>query len=261
MSALLLFLYLYLQFREGISIYGHGPARTQMLDEPDIAPASSPISAGTGDPDTPARMSCLRFGQGMVCSPYFFGGFQRASSFRLGTYAFCQFEDDRQDDLFQGFRRTPIDGCPRMHRGCTWLVLRCPLGTIDAKAPVRRLQFLRAGAGSPGRGLALEMLRKRAPSRRMEAQHRAALSVLRVAHCDYSRRSAHLYTIALTARVGGYAPVRDRLVTHSSLLILVMSCAESIGDSAHPLIMLSAVAMTATSLWSLMTLPEPHPSR
>ena len=73
--------------------------------------------------------------------------------------------------------------------------------------------------------------------------------------------SAHLYAIALTARVGGYTPVRDHLVTHSSLLILVMSCAESIGDSAHPLIMLSAVAIAATSLGSLTTLPDPHPSR
>ena len=72
---------------------------------------------------------------------------------------------------------------------------------------------------------------------------------------------AYLYAIALTARVGGYTPVRDHLVAHSSLLILVMSCAESIGDSAHPLIMLSAVAMAATSLGSLRTLPDPHPSR
>src|SRR6202040_3397915 len=102
-----------------------------------------------------------------------------------------------------------------------------------------------------------ETLRERLPDKRVEAQHRTALPVLRVANCDHGGRFAYLYAIALTPRVGGYTPVRDRLVTHSSLLILVMSCAESIGDSAHPLIMLSAVAMAVTSLGSFMTLPEP----
>src|SRR5260370_25244327 len=105
------------------------------------------------------------------------------------------------------------------------------------------------------------MLRERLPGVRVEAEHRAALLVLRVAHGNPGGGSAHLYAIALTARVGRYTPASDHLVAHSSLLILVMSCAESIGDSAHPLIMLSAVAMVVTSFGSLMTLPEPHPSR
>src|SRR5580704_19361065 len=104
------------------------------------------------------------------------------------------------------------------------------------------------------------MLRERVPHEGNKAQH-WTLFVLCVAHRDRSGRLAHLYAIALTACVGGYTPARDHLVAHSSLLILVMSCAESIGDSAHPLIMLSAVAMAATSLGSLRTLPDHHPSR
>ena len=83
----------------------------------------------------------------------------------------------------------------------------------------------------------------------------------RIADCDRGGRPAYLYAISLAACVGGYTPASDFLVAHSSLLIVVMSCAESIGDSAHPLIMLSAVAMVTTSFGSLTTLPEPHPSR
>src|SRR5690348_4252239 len=90
------------------------------------------------------------------------------------------------------------------------------------------------GAGST-EGLSFEMLGERLPHGRGEAQHRAALPVLGVAHGDRGGRPAHLYAVALAAGVGGYPPARDRLIAHSSLLIWVMSCAESIGDSAHPL--------------------------
>src|SRR5580704_6725531 len=110
------------------------------------------------------------------------------------------------------------------------------------------------------KGLSFEMLRERVPHGGIEVQHWPHL-VLGVAHCDRGGRRADLDAVALAAGVAGYTPARDRLVAHSSLLILVMSCAESIGDSAHPLIMLSAVAMAVTSLGSLATLPEPHPSR
>src|SRR5215471_4614121 len=131
---------------------------------------------------------------------------------------------------------------------------------MHAKTLVRVIVPSDGGPVHPG-ALALEMPRERAPRGRIEAQHRAAVPVLRVAHRDRGGRPAHLDAVALAARVGGYAPVGDRLIIHSSLLISVMSCAESIGDSAHPLITLSAVAMSATSFWSLMTRPEPHPSR
>src|SRR5580692_891570 len=55
-----------LQFRERVSINGHGPAGVYVLSELDIAPASSPVPAGAGDPDAPTRMpgSCL--GQSVV---------------------------------------------------------------------------------------------------------------------------------------------------------------------------------------------------
>src|SRR5438105_3166105 len=76
------------------------------------------------------RMPFLRLSQSMICSLHFLGGTQRASSFRLGTYqrgySSCQSEDDRQDGLFQGFRRTPIDECPRNNRKCPRLDPRCP---------------------------------------------------------------------------------------------------------------------------------------
>src|SRR5579859_7956999 len=110
------------------------------------------------------------------------------------------------------------------------------------------------------KGLSFELLRECVPHGGLEVQD-WTLFVLGVAHGDRGGRCAHLDAVALAAGVAGYPPARDRLVAHSSLLILVMSCAESIGDSAHPLIMLSAVAMAVTSLGSLMTLPEPHPSR
>src|SRR5690242_19227783 len=110
------------------------------------------------------------------------------------------------------------------------------------------------------KGLSFYLLRERVPRGGIEVQYWTRF-VLRVAHGDRGGRPAHLDAIALTAGVGGYPPARDPLAAHSSLLIVVMSCAESIGDSAHPLIMPSAVAMAATSLASLTTLPEPHPSR
>src|SRR5215469_3722602 len=131
---------------------------------------------------------------------------------------------------------------------------------MHAKTLVRVIVPSDGGPVHPG-ALVLEMPRERAPRGRIEAQHRAVFPVLRVAHRDHGGRPAHLYAVALAARIGGYTPASDHLIIHSSLLISVMSCAESIGDSAHPLITLSAVAMAATSLGSLTTLPEPHPSR
>lgn len=109
--------------------------------------------------------------------------------------------------------------------------------------------------------LAFEAFSKSTPHGRIKAQHWATFPVLRVAYRDHGGGSAHFYAVALTARIGGRAPVRDHLIAQSSLLIPVMSRAESIGDSAHPLIIPSAVAMTATSFWSLRTRPDPHPSR
>jgi len=56
----------FLQFRERISIYGHGPAGVHAFSEPDIAMASSPETAGAGDPDTPLRIPGLGLGQSVV---------------------------------------------------------------------------------------------------------------------------------------------------------------------------------------------------
>ena len=160
-----------------------------------------------------------------------------------------------------------MDECPLHDRRCPQRDLRCSFANqssyvraigMHAKTPVWKL--LRTGSVRPC-ALALELLREHLPRGRGETQDRAAVAVLGVAYRDRGGRPAYLYAIALTACVGGCPPAGDRLVTHSSLLILVMSCAESIGDSAHPLIMLSAVAMAATSFGSLRTLPNPHPSR
>src|SRR5690242_5066235 len=78
------------------------------------------------------------------------------------------------------------------------------------------VHFLRSGAGST-EGLSFEMLGERLPHGRGEAQHRAALPVLGVAHGDRGGRPAHLYAVALAAGVGGYPPARDRLIAHSLL--------------------------------------------
>ena len=59
------------------------------------------------------------------------------------------------------------------------------------------------------KALRLETFRERAPHGRIEAQHWAAVPVLRVAHRDHAGRPAHLYAIALTARVGCDTPARD----------------------------------------------------
>jgi hypothetical protein len=131
---------------------------------------------------------------------------------------------------------------------------------IRMRNPARRSQLLRTGSVGLGQ-LAFEAVSKGTPDGSVEVQHRSAYPVLRVADRDGGSRFAHLHAVALTACVAGHAPVKDHLIAHRSLLISVMSCAESIGDSAHPLIMLSAVAMVTTSFGSLMTRPEPHPSR
>src|SRR5579859_2967608 len=55
-----------LQFRERVSIDGHGPAGVYVLSELDIAPATSPIPVGAGDPDAPTRMPGSYLGQSVV---------------------------------------------------------------------------------------------------------------------------------------------------------------------------------------------------
>src|ERR1019366_3627049 len=76
------------------------------------------------------------------------------------------------------------------------------------RAPARRLHMFRAGAGSPEGRLTLKTLHKRAPREGIEPQDRPVLPVLGVAHRDHGGGSAHLYTVALSARVCGYTPAR-----------------------------------------------------
>ena len=74
-----------LQFREGVSIYSHGPSGMYALIEPDIASATGPVPAGAGGPDTPMRMPGLCVGDRIVFylfSLQFPGSPRRAFSFR-----------------------------------------------------------------------------------------------------------------------------------------------------------------------------------
>ena len=85
--------------------------------------------------------------------------------------------------------------------------------------------------------------------------------ILGVADVDGARGVGDFHAVAVAAGVSGSTPARLVRSPCRPPLISAMSCRESLGDRAHPLIMLSAVAMSATSLGSSMTCPDSHPSR